>query len=338
MLVHNSHRIKSPGAKCSRFVARLSSGHKMCLTGTPMPHSPLDLYGQYRFLDPGIFGTRFVAFRDQYAVMGGFEHHQIIGWRNQEELRERMDTLRWYVAQEELDVPELQILDRLCELEPAARKTYKDLWKNFMAEVAGGVVTASNALAKLLRLQQISAGFAVMDDEDKTIIEISTAKRALLVDLLRDLAGEPVVVFGRFHHDLDVIHQVADELGRTCGEISGRVKQYREWRGGDYDTLAVQCQAGSLGIDLTRARVGIFFTQSLSLGDYQQAVARLHRPGQEHTVLIYRLLAHSTVDQKIVRALDKREQVINSIIGEVIDGHDGDGTRVGGAEGQEGRS
>ena len=51
------------------------------MTGTPAHNSPLDVYAQYRFLDPGIFGTNFSAFRNRYAVMGGHGGYQVIAYR-----------------------------------------------------------------------------------------------------------------------------------------------------------------------------------------------------------------------------------------------------------------
>ena len=53
----------------------------MALTGTPAHTSPLDVYAQYRFLDPGIFGANFSAFRDRYAVMGGYGGYQVVAYR-----------------------------------------------------------------------------------------------------------------------------------------------------------------------------------------------------------------------------------------------------------------
>lgn len=322
-----SQRIKSPGARQSRFCARIRAKHKIATTGTPMPHSPLDVYGQYRALDPAIFGQRFATFRDHYAVMGGYEGHQILGFRNEGELRGRMDLIRHRVPIDALDLPPIQFLDRECELEPAARKIYRQMEDTFIAEVGDGIVTAANALAKLLRLQQIAAGFAPVPVERLTgmtqeLREVSQAKANLLRELLEDIGEHYVIVFARFRRDLDVIKKVAERLDRggvnkCCGEISGRMNEYKEWQNGEFSTLAVQIQAGSLGIDLTRARYVLFYTTGYSLGDYEQAVARLHRPGQGHPVVVYRLIVRGTVDRRIFRALDKRRDVIAAILAEI---------------------
>lgn len=310
-----SHRIKSPGSKQSWFAAKIDAEHKIALTGTPLPHSPLDLYGQYRALDVGIFGSRYGRFRDRYARMGGYQGKQVVGFRNRGELKEQMDRLRHYIPKDALDLPEMQIIDRTCQLSQEAKARYEELESMFITEVEEGVVTAANALAKLIRLSQIAAGFT--KTESGEIVPVGSAKRNLLKDLLTDMGDERAVIFTRFRRDLDTIREVADELDRDCLEISGRVKQYRDWKQGGGDTIAVQTQAGSLGIDLTEARYAIFYTLGYSLGDFEQAKARVHRPGQDREVVIYRLLAKATVDRSIVRALDRRKDVIDSIIEEV---------------------
>lgn len=312
-----SHRLKAPSSSVSKFFARLRPhvAWRLCLSGTPLPHSPLDAYGQYRFLDPAIFGTRFTAFRDCYAVMGGYGQHQVVAWRNQGELRACMDEVRYHVPEDVLDLPPLQVLDRHCELGSAAQAIYDEMEENFVAEVRGGQVTAANALVKLLRLHQITGGWLPVDGGEPE--EISTAKRELLRDMLEDLHGEPVVVFTLFTQEMAAVRELATKLGFRVGEISGRQKDYSAWQAGEIDCLVVQPRAGGLGIDLSRARVAIYYSLGYSLGDYQQAIARLHRPGQVHPVVVYRLLATDTVDGHIVRALDARHVVVESILGEI---------------------
>jgi len=321
LVFDESQRIKSPGAQQSRFAARVRAGHKLALTGTPMPHSPLDLYGQYRALDPGIFGTSFTRFRSRYAVMGGYENKQVLGFKNEDELRRRMDRICYHVPKDALDLPPITVGERYCTLGHEAARVYRDLEEEFIAQVQDGVVTAANALSKLLRLQQVAAGFVKTEDGHQQ--EMGIAKADLLREVLDDIGREDrVVVFCRFHHDLDTVKRVAEELdrgglNRTCGEISGRLNEYQQWKRGEFSTLAVQLQAGGLGIDLTEASYLLFYTLGYSLGDYQQAIARVHRPGQERPVVVYRLLARGTVDTKIIRALDRRRDVIKSILSQV---------------------
>lgn len=316
IILDESHRIKGPNAKCSRFCAKLRAEKIIAMTGTLLPHSPLDIFGQYRTLDSGIFGTSFFRFRERYARMGGYGNHEIREFINQDDLRERINRLRFYLPAEELDMPDIQFINRFCELGAAAAKIYRDLENHFIAEIGEGVVTAANALAKLVRIQQATSGFARLaeiSEDENAVVEIDNSKRELLQELLEDLAGERVVVYARFRHDLETVAIVARHLGLTHGEISGRANDYRTWQAGNINVLAVQWQSG-IGIDLTAARYGIAFSLDFSLGNYNQSIARLHRPTQKRAVVIYHLLAKGTVDERILAALRKRERVIDAIL------------------------
>ena len=78
--------------------------------------------------------------------------------------------------------------------------------------------------------------------------------------------------------------------------------------------LAVQIQAGGLGLDLTAARYCVYYSLGFSLGDYLQSIARLHRPGQKGLVDYIHLVAAASVDEIIVDALEAKEDVINRIL------------------------
>ena len=131
------------------------------------------------------------------------------------------------------------------------------------------------------------------------------------------------MVFARFRPDLDLIHRVAERLGRQSYEVSGAEKQLTEWKE-DGGILAVQIQAGGLGLDLTEARYCVYYSLGFSLGDYQQSMARLHRPGQERKVEYSHLIAAGTVDTDIMRALDKKERVILHILERARQGRNGE--------------
>ena len=121
------------------------------------------------------------------------------------------------------------------------------------------------------------------------------------------------MVFARFRNDLDAIAATAEKMKRPHFEISGRVKSLDEWnaRGG---VLAVQIQAGGLGLDLTAARYCVYYSLGFSLGDYLQSVARLHRPGQTSLVDYIHLVAAGSIDEIIVNALENKEDVVNRIL------------------------
>jgi SNF2 family DNA or RNA helicase len=247
-------KIKAPGGRASRFMAQLAEAvpWRLGLSGTPCPHSPLDAYGVFRFLDRGIFGTSFARFHNRYAEMEqaetrtGQKYPLVKGYKNMDEYRRRFYSITYEVGREVLDLPGEQFLERVCTMPPKARKVYRELRDDLITEIESGMVTATNALTRLLRLQQIASGF-LPDASGEGLEEIHTAKADLLGDVLDELdPAEPVVVFGRFWQDLDATAAVCRGAGRECMELSGRRNDLAAWQGGAGSVLAVQIQAGGV--------------------------------------------------------------------------------------------
>lgn len=318
VIADESHRLKAPGGKASLAFKRLRprSRARLALTGTPMPHGPLDVYAQFRFLDQTIFGPSFAAFRQKYAVMGGFQRKQVTGFQHLDELESLMRRITYRVSKDVLDLPPQTHVTYHCDLSPEAARIYRDLEEDFVAEVREGRVTVSNAMVKLLRLQQVSGGWLKTDDGHYH--RVDSSKQKLLADVLEDIgSGEPVVVFCRFHADLDAVHEAAKSAGLESLELSGRRDELKSWQDGQAPVLAVQISAGGVGVDLTRARYSIYFSLSFSLGEYDQALSRVHRPGQTRPVEHIHLVTRNTVDAKILRALEKRAEVVGAILAEI---------------------
>jgi SNF2 family DNA or RNA helicase len=318
IITDESHRLKAPGGKASLAFKRLRphARARLALTGTPMPHSPLDVYAQFRFLNQTIFGPSFAAFRQKYAVMGGFQRKQVTGFQCLDELEALMRTITYRVSKDVLDLPPQTHVTYHCELSGEAQRIYRDLEDDFVAEVRDGRVTASNAMVKLLRLQQVAGGWVKTDDGQYH--RVDSAKEKLLADTLEDIGSEePVVVFCRFHADLDAVHEAAKSAGFASLELSGRRDELKSWQDGQSQVLAVQISAGGVGVDLTRARYSIYYSLSFSLGEYDQALSRVHRPGQTRPVEHIHLVARNTVDTKIMRALEKRAEVVTAILAEI---------------------
>lgn len=317
------HRIKAPGGKASRWMQRLAlqTPRRIGLTGTPMPHSPLDLYAQFRFLDSTIFGTSYTRFRARYAISNPQFPSQIRQWINQEDLQERFLSITYQcTADDVLDLPPTLLETRTCQLSPKTKRVYRDLEKEFIAEVEQGTITVANALAKTLRLRQCTSGFVggVNDLQESFTEQLGTEKADLLADLLEDIT-EPVVVFCEFRNDLDVVEALAKKLKRTYGELSGRRRDALTDQAtmADVDIAGVQIASGGVGIDLTRAAIAVYYSPTWSLGNFDQSKARLNRPGQTRCVRFYALVAEGTIDELVYKALVKRQEVINIILHEV---------------------
>lgn len=321
VLVHNC---KSPFGMTSKAVHKLYgvSGQRFCLSGTPMPHDPLDIWSQCAFLDPGLFGTSFVRFRNRYAKLGFFRN--VESFVNLDELSELFAMISFHVGEEVLSLPPVTHVMRSFSLRPATMKAYEKLRTELAAEFQGETVIAANTLVKAVRLQQISSGFLVNDDGAVVDLE-DRGKIDLFAEILEDQPkGEPLVVCTRFHHDLDAVRQVTEARGLKYGELSGR----RNDLGEDakmpegFDVFAVNIASGGVGIDLTRSCHAVVFSLSWSAGDYDQFLHRLKRPGQEKHVTFTHLVAERTIDDAIYGSMRHkqglsdaamREAVVNSI-------------------------
>jgi SNF2 family DNA or RNA helicase len=324
MVTDECHRAKSPGGKFSRFLGNNvpQFSCRLGLTGTPMPRDPMDLYAQARFLEPGIYGTNYTRFKRRYGVWGGYQNRKLIGIANEEDLYSKLDSFCFRVkASEVLDLPPASHMKRFCKLSSEESKAYKQMEDDLIADVGDGVVTAANALVRLLKLQQIVQG-SITDDYGKHQ-RIGDSKQQLLREILEDLSpSEPLVIFARFKDDLARIRDTCEDLNRSVCELSGRVDDLQLFKGGGVDTIAVQIQAGGVGIDLSRAAYTIYYSPTFDMGAYEQSLARTHRPGQTRPTFYYHLLARGTIDTKIHQALTAKKKVVESVLAHIVGGDD----------------
>ena len=325
VILDESHRAKAAGSKVSRFLALVGkrTQYKMCLSGTPMANSPLDIYGQYRFLDNSIFGTNYSNFLQEYAVMGGPERRFVVGYKNQKYLNEKFQSIAYSCSMKDisqrLKLPEyLPPTTREVELPTRDMKTLRDLSREFIAECSTGkMIVLNNVLNRALRMQQIAAGFCLTQEDpgsEPVCEELNTAKEDALRDYLEDISPqERVVVFCKFKHDLDVIMGVALQSNRYAFELSGRCNSLEKWKVSPGAVLAVQIQAGAEGIDMTCANNAVYYTLPHSLALYEQSKARLYRPGQTRPVSFVHLIASGTIDELIYTSLLRKRSLIDAI-------------------------
>jgi len=322
VIADECHKLKTPSGAASRFVGKLGlrAHYRLGLTGTPMPHSPLDVWAQFRFVDRTVYDGTFTSFRQRYAIMGGYHNgyafQQVVGYQNLEELRQKFFSRSFQVGNEVLDLPGEREQNFFTDFKPAGARIYQQMEREFVATLESGEeITAQNKLTQLLRLQQITSG-SFADGQ-----RFDVSKGELLRELLEDLpADEPVVVFCRFRPDLAMVHHVACSLGRISGEISGSeddLAAFRRAERGDPVILAVQLQSGGTGIDLTRARYAVYFSLGFNLADYLQSRARLYRAGQTRSVMVYHLFVRNTIDTIVARALERRQDLIESTLKEL---------------------
>ncbi len=327
IICDESQRIKTHDAEQSKAIHKLGdqARYKLILSGTPVQNNAIDLFSQYRFLDKNVFGTSFYAFRNRYAIMGGYGNYQIVGYRDLDELIKKEHSIAYRVTKDEaLDLPEQTFLQRYIQMTPKEKNLYDRLKRDSFAELeSGGQITATTVLTKLLRLQQFTGGFLVADNTEKPQ-QVSTGKLDALEDILDDYvigAGKKLVVFARFRPEIDIIAKLLDKKKIRHGDIYGDVKL--EDRGGivqDFQTnpdtkvFLAQIDTAGLGITLTAADTCVYYSVNFNYAAYSQSLARIHRIGQKNTCTYIHLITEHTVDETILKALSKKEDLAKTIV------------------------
>lgn len=327
VIADESQRIKDHAAKQSKALHELGdiAPYKLILSGTPVQNNAVDLFSQYRFLDPGVFGTNFYAFRARYCVMGGFQKHQIIRYRNMDELIKKEHSVAYRVTKAEaLDLPEQTFETRHIPMEKKVRELYDRLRREGYAELeSGGAVTAATVLSKLLRLQQFTGGFA-QPDEGGAQQYVFPGKINALEDILEDYVigeGKKLVIFCRFRPEIELIRDLLFRKKLKYGCIFGDIKQ--EERGdivADFQTnpntmvFLAQIDTAGLGITLTAADTCVYYSLTYNYGAYSQSLARIHRIGQRNACTYIHLVAENTVDEAILKALSEKEDLARTVV------------------------
>lgn len=327
IICDESQRIKNHSAAQSKALHKLGDAarYKLILSGTPVQNNAVDLYSQYRFLDPAVFGTNFFAFRNRYCLMGGYGQHQIVGYRNMETLVQKEHSIAYRVTKEEcLDLPPQTFVNRYVKLSKADREIYDQLRRSSFAELENGEsITATTVLTRILRLMQLTGGFLQADDADHPK-QVSSAKLDALADIVDDYVletGKKLVVFARFRAEIAAIENLLRLKGIQYGSIYGDVPQAE--RGGmvedfqknpETKVFVAQIQTAGLGITLHAASVAVFYSIDYNYANYAQALARIHRIGQHSPVTYIHLLVEDSIDDKVLEALNKKEDIAKSVV------------------------
>lgn len=332
-----SQRIKNPRAAQSRAMHRLGdrTPYKLILSGTPVSNSPLDLWSQYRFLSPRVFGTSYFQFEKRHAIMGGpainGKPRKLLGYRDLDGIMERAYSIASRATKADaLDLPEKIFEQRPVPLSPAEIRAYRQMQYESLTWLGAHEATAPNILTKLLRLQQITGGFLKPDDGGPTQ-QLGSSKLDALRDIVEDYVlegGQKLVVFFRFRAEGRAICRMLDEMLKVpygsppaYGYIDGETKQIerncvvkRFQTTPDSRVIVANIDTGGLGITLHAASCEVFYSASFSYAAYAQALDRIHRIGQRHPCHYIHLVAPGTIDEHVLAALEAKQDMAAALV------------------------
>ena len=341
--IDEASRIKNPTAKTTKRVIRWGkqASFRRIMTGTPVPRSPLDLWAQCEFLEPGCLGFRsYFTFRARYAIIekkmfGGREVQIVVGHRFTDQLSETLSAIATIIRKEDcLDLPEKVFEEWDVTLTPEQNKIYNELKKFATAELeAGKFVTSTAVITTLLRMQQIVSGF--VPDEQGELHMIPTNRPRELLNIMEDRHGEKTIIWCHFRQDIEILSKELQDAGFKVVTYHGgtssddRAKAIYRFQGEqagpngatDYCSPDEQAEvflgtehAGGYGITLTAADMVIYYSNGFDLEKRLQSEDRAHRIGQKRSVTYIDLVARGTVDEKVTQALKKKEQLANIIM------------------------
>ena len=324
IIADEGHKIKTHNISASKAMHRLGARarYRLLLTGTPVTNKAIDVFSQYKFLNPAIFGQSFYAFRNRYFDMVGYGNHTPVLKKSMErELTEKIHSIAYRATKAEcLDLPETTDIIRKVELEPQAMLLYRNLVKDSYAELSEGEVTITNVLTKLLRLSQLTGGFLGSDDSSKAE-QVSTAKLKVLEDIIDSALEEnkKLVVIARFIPEINAICRMLDKKGVRYSLLTGSVKDRDEQvaqfqNDPDVPVFVGQIATAGLGITLTAASTMVFYSLDYSMSNFEQTKARIHRAGQRVPCTYIYLTAAGTVDEKVLKALKNKANLAKSLV------------------------
>lgn len=304
IIIDEAQKIKSATAKRSKVLHRLGKTRAvLALSGTPITKNLLDLYSQYKAIDPDLWdGQSWTRFKQHYAVWGGYGGYELISYQNTDKLKAKIAPLTVVARKEDtLDLPR-KTFQRIPV--PLTGTDYSDYRTMATTGVLGEWVTTT-PLEKALRLSQISG----------------RAKVGATVQFVQDLleAGEQVVVYFRFRDEGDAL---ARALGvpQLTGDtpVGDRRRMVDAFQNGDSAIFLSQITAGSTAITLTAASHMVYHSLSYAYEDWAQSQDRIHRIGQDYPCNYYYMTAVGpksgiTIDQLVLDSLQRKEDVASLI-------------------------
>ena len=316
--VDEAQYIKNPQSQVSKAMKSLESPFKLAMTGTPVENHLIDLWNLFDFVMPGYLGTKA---RFDVDIKDG----------NKALLRAKIKpfVLRREKREVLTSLPEKTEILLRCPLSDAQRLLYKtvlDATKKGI-QLAKGKKDKLGILAAILKLRQVCIHPGLLPDLG--LDQMHSAKFEVLTEKLEELMdeGHKVVVFSQFTKMLDIVQDWVKEkridLERIDGSVTGKSRQAAVTRFQESDKASVflvSLKAGGVGINLTAADYVIHLDPWWNPAVEAQATDRVHRMGQKNKVIVYKMIAEGTIEEKIQLLQEEKKALLAQVID--IDGID----------------
>jgi len=336
-VLDESSRLKNNKSITTKTLLELADDfrYRIVASGTPMPNSELELWGQVRFIQPDVLPTSFYAFRNiyfhlerygqvmhltgQYVSRDQMREYLSSGWKyviSPESRRRLMQEIKpftdWVKKEEALDLPEKIDEVREVELNAKEQKAYDEMRDFLITEIEGEEITAQVALAKLMKLRQATAGFFYSETGEAVEIGHAT-KLKELEEILEELGPQPVIIWVQFHHEVRVIEKMisekygADQVATLYSETKDKEDSINRFKNSQVRYLIAHPKSAGHGLTFVNCSVMVFYSLDYSYESHAQARDRVHRIGQKKSCLYLYIVARDTIDEELMKVLQRKK-------------------------------
>ncbi len=318
VILDEAQFVKNHNGKTHAAVRRLDAPVKLAITGTPMENNLTELWALLSITAPGLFPDP-KAFSDQYArpIERGGDRQRLARLRRRIRPLVKRRTKELVAA----DLPAKQEQTLAVTLHARHRKLYDTNLQRERQRILGLLDDFDRnrftVLTAITRLRQLSLHPGLVDDQH---LSIPSAKLDALTEHLTDVidGGHRALVFSQFTRFLSLVRERLDHESIGYCYLDGRTRRrdrvLRQFKEGDKPVFLISLKAGGLGLNLTEADYCFLLDPWWNPATEAQAIDRTHRIGQTRPVMVYRLVAEDTIEQKVVALARRKAQLFQSVI------------------------
>lgn len=308
------HKSKNPTALQSRALSILQTSYMVAMSGTPLMNNPLDLYFPLHWL--GYDRHSFYQFKQHYCRMGGFGGHEVVGYKNLDEIRAMMDGIMLRrLKTEVLDLPEKMHQTMFVDMTPKQAKIYNEALSGVKKEITK-IKMSNNPLSMLIRLRQATGWTGLLSDKIK-----ESAKMDRMIEIVEEISqsGQKCIVFSNWASMTNIAktllsyYNPAYITGETTPEERmAEVSKFQK----DKSCKVIIGTIGAMGtgLTLTAAQTVIFLDSPWNRALKDQAEDRAHRIGTKGTVNIITLCCKDTIDERIEDIVEKKGAISDALV------------------------
>jgi SNF2 family DNA or RNA helicase len=321
VVLDEAQRIKNPDSTTARAACRLKAKQRLALSGTPVENNLLELWSLFRFLEPGLLGSKTEFLRQFVRPI-----QQEADPDAHEELRRRIRPLILRRLRREVasDLPPLEEIVVRCEMGPEQRAVYEHIKSLYRARVGPGTAGGSMAvLEALTRLRQTCCSPALLprlaglEPRDSS----ESCKLNRLMELLDEAraGGHRSLVFSQWPSLLQLVKSRLDAADVNSlfmdGQTGNRDALVKRWNRPDGPPVfLVSLQVGGTALTLTGADHVVHLDPWWNPAAQAQATARAHRIGQQRPVVVHKLICTDSVEEKIMELHTHKQWVADATI------------------------